>query len=347
MSRTQKFAIALVTAPDMKVARSLASAALKARLVACANLLPGIESHYWWEGKIETGSEALILFKTKTERLPALEKLILELRGILESEAKLLALIKKELLEMKAKYTSPRRTEIVAAAGDFRMEDVVPNEGCVITVSHLGFIKRTPVAAYRAQKRGGKGVIGAETYEEDFIETLFTASTHDYTLFFTSSGQCLAKKVYDIPEGTRTAKGKSVSSFLRLNAGEKIAAMVCVKEFDPIHHIVMATKAGITKKTNLADYANATRESGLRGIKLLPMYAGFSPDDERLDPLWKYAAKHQLQGLFVFALGLGLTSAALARGEALRDLSVTRPSLEDVYIELTTEPAPADEPSNV
>jgi DNA gyrase subunit A len=197
-----------------------------------------------------------------------LMKLIEELQGILDSEAKLLALIKKELLELKDKYASPRRTEILDVEGELRMEDVIPNEGTVITVSHLGFIKRTPVAAYRAQKRGGKGVIGAETYEDDFVETLFTASTHDYVLFFTTTGQCLAKKIYDIPEGTRTAKGKSVSSFLRLNAGEKIAAMVCVKEFDPIHHIVMATKAGITKKTNLADYINATRESGLRGIKL-------------------------------------------------------------------------------
>ncbi len=198
----------------------------------------------------------------------ALEKLILELRDILASEARLLALIKSELVELRDKYASPRRTEILDVEGELRMEDVIPNEGCVITVSHLGFIKRTPVAAYRAQKRGGKGVIGAETYEEDFVETLFTASTHDYVLYFTSTGQCLAKKIYDIPEGTRTAKGKSVSSFLRLNAGEKIAAMVCVKDFAETNHIVMATRNGITKKTNLGDYANATRESGLRGIKL-------------------------------------------------------------------------------
>jgi DNA gyrase subunit A len=122
---------------------------------------------------------------------------------------------------MKAKYTSPRRTEIIGAAGEFRMEDVIPNEGCVITVSHLGFIKRTPVADYRSQKRGGKGVIGAETYEEDFVEHLFTASTHDYILFLTSIGQCHAKKVYDVPEGTRTSKGKSVSSFLRLSRGRE------------------------------------------------------------------------------------------------------------------------------
>jgi DNA gyrase subunit A len=198
----------------------------------------------------------------------ALETLILELRGILESDAKLMALIKKELGEMKAKYTSPRRTEIIGAASDFRMEDVIPNEGCVITVSHLGFIKRTRVADYRSQKRGGKGVIGAETYEEDFVESLFTASTHDYILFLTSTGQCHAKKVYDVPEGTRTSKGKSVSSFLRLAEGEKIAAMLCIKDFAPDKFLVMVTRNGITKKTGLTDYANTTREGGLIGINL-------------------------------------------------------------------------------
>ncbi len=169
---------------------------------------------------------------------------------------------------MKAKYTSPRRTEIIGAAGEFRMEDVIPNEGCVITVSHPGFIKRTPVADYRSQRRGGKGVIGAETYDDDFVEHLFTASTHDYILFVTSHGQCFAKKVYDIPEGVRTAKGKSVKSFLALDEGEKVAAMLCFQEFDGAHFLVMATKAGTIKKTALADYTNATRESGLIGINL-------------------------------------------------------------------------------
>lgn len=194
--------------------------------------------------------------------------IIEELRSILASEEKLLALIKKELLEMKEKYSSPRRTEITAAVGEFRMEDVIPNEGCVITVSHLGFIKRTPVAEYRSQKRGGKGVIGTDTYDEDFVEHLFTASTHDYILFLTTTGQCLAKKVYDVPEGTRASKGKSTKSFLALSEGERIAAMICVQDFDANLHLVMATKNGITKKTNLADYTNATREGGLRGIKL-------------------------------------------------------------------------------
>ena len=199
-----------------------------------------------------------------------LMKLIEELRGILESEAKLLDLIKRELLEMKAKYTSPRRTAIEAAVGEFRMEDVVPNEGCVITVSHLGFIKRTPAAEYRLQRRGGKGVIGAETYEEDFVEHLFTASTHDFILFLSSSGQCHARKCYDVPEGTRASRGKSVGSFLRLSEGEKIAAMLCVRDFVADRFLVMATRAGVIKKSPLSDYANSTRDGGIIGINLDP-----------------------------------------------------------------------------
>ena len=195
-------------------------------------------------------------------------KLIEELRSILESSEKLNAILKAELLEMRAKYLSPRRTEIIGALGDFRMEDVIPNQGCVITVSHLGFIKRTPVAEYRSQKRGGKGVIGTETYEDDFVERLFTASTHDFILFITTKGQCLANKVYDIPEGNRTSKGKSVSSFLRLEEGEKIAAMLCVQDFSADRYLVMATKGGIVKKSALSDFTNATRESGLIGINL-------------------------------------------------------------------------------
>ncbi len=194
-------------------------------------------------------------------------KLIEELRGILESEKKLLALIKKELLALKEKYTQPRRTEITAAAGEFRMEDVIANEGCVITVSHQGFIKRTPVASYRSQKRGGKGIIGTETYEEDFVEHLFTASTHDYIMFFMNNGRVYVEKVYEIPEGTRASKGKSVSSVLQLQKDEKIAAMVCVKEFSENLHLVMCTKNGVAKKTNLAEYSNP-RRGGIIGIKL-------------------------------------------------------------------------------
>jgi len=197
-----------------------------------------------------------------------LQTLIASLREILESEEKLRSVIKTEMLALREKYSQPRRTEILGAAGEFRMEDVIPNEGCVITVSHLGFIKRTPVAEYRSQKRGGKGIIGTETYDEDFVEHLFTASTHDYILFLTSTGQCQAKKVYDTPEGTRASKGKSVASFLRLTEGEKIASMLCVKDFADNQYLVMATKCGVIKKSALSDYANCTRDGGLIGINL-------------------------------------------------------------------------------
>ncbi len=195
-------------------------------------------------------------------------RLIEELRGILESERRLLDVIKEELTAAGAKYSSGRKSDIVPDMGDFRMEDVIPNEGMVITISHAGFIKRTRVAEYRSQKRGGKGIIGTDTYTDDFVEHLFTAQTHDYILFITSDGQCLARKVYQIPEGARTAKGKSVKSFLSLDEGEKVAAMLTTPDFDEEHFLVMATKHGQIKKTALAAYTNSTRDAGIIGINL-------------------------------------------------------------------------------
>ena len=195
-------------------------------------------------------------------------RLIEGLRAILESERLLLDVIKNELTEAGAKYSSPRKCEVAPDMGEFRMEDVIPNEGMVITISHAGFIKRTRVADFRSQKRGGKGVIGTDTYSDDFVEHLFTAQTHDYILFITSHGQCLARKVYEIPEGSRVSKGKSVKSFLALDDGEKIAAMLTHSAFDEEHYLVMATKAGQIKKTALAAYANATRPAGIIGINL-------------------------------------------------------------------------------
>jgi DNA gyrase subunit A len=205
--------------------------------------------------------------KIEAEYLELL-KLIADLQDILNNDWRLREVIKTELLAMKEKYGDSRKTQIMAAAGEFRMEDVIPNEGCVITISHAGFIKRTPVVDYRSQKRGGKGVIGAETYENDFVEHLFTASTHDTILFVTSHGQCYAKKVYEIPDGDRTSKGKSVKSFLALDEGEKVASTICFTEFAADRYLVMATKQGTIKKTALADYTNASRESGLIGINL-------------------------------------------------------------------------------
>ena len=197
-----------------------------------------------------------------------LMKLIQEYRSILENEQKLLKVIKEDLQEMRKKYAGERRTQIVAEEGEFRMEDVIANEGCIITVSHNGFIKRTGVSAYRSQKRGGKGVIGSGQYDEDFIEHLFTASTHDYIMFFMNNGRVYVHKVYEIPEGTRTSKGRSIKNVLDLQPDEKVAAMICVKNLDDADKsLIMATKNGVVKKTILSDYKNC-RKGGIIGINL-------------------------------------------------------------------------------
>lgn len=199
-------------------------------------------------------------------------KLIEEYKGILTNESKLLSIISNELLELKKKYGSERKTKLISAEGEFKMEDVIANQGCMITVSHKGFIKRTPISSYKSQKRGGKGVIGAGQYEEDFVEHLFTASTHDLILFFMKNGRVYVEKVYEIPEGSRTSKGRSLSNVLAFEKNEEVAAMICVKDFQEGKHLVMATVKGIVKKTALSDYSNF-RKGGIIGIKI-------DPDDE-------------------------------------------------------------------
>ena len=196
-----------------------------------------------------------------------LMKIIEEYNAILENEAILLKVILDELKELREKYNTPRRTKIVDAEGEFCIEDVIANEGCIITVSHKGFIKRTSVSSYRSQKRGGKGVIGTGHYDDDFIIHLFTASTHDYIMFFMSNGRVYVEKVYEIPEGSRTAKGRSISNVLELQKDETVAAMICIKEFTEDNHLVMATRKGVVKKTNLNDYANF-RRGGIIGINI-------------------------------------------------------------------------------
>lgn len=195
-----------------------------------------------------------------------LAKIIAGYRTILENEQKLLDVIIDELSVYKKKYASPRRTQIVAAEGEMRMEDMIADVGCIITVSHNGFIKRTETSAYRAQKRGGKGVIGAVQHEEDFIEHLFTASTHDTIMFVMDNGRVYAQKVYEIPEGSRTAKGRALVNVLDLKGEEKVAAMLCFRAYVDTSHLVLCTKMGVIKKTNLMEYQNAHR--GLIGINL-------------------------------------------------------------------------------
>lgn len=186
-------------------------------------------------------------------------KLIATLKGILESKAKRMNIIKEELLVLKKNYGDLRRTEIKEEEEEFTIEDLIAEEDMVITITHNGYIKRLGIDAYRRQGRGGKGVIGMETREEDFVEHLFIASTHDYILFFTNIGKCHWLKVHEIPVGGRVTKGKSITNLLDLAEGERLKTFAPVKEFDEKHYVVMATKNGTIKKTELSAFSNPRR----------------------------------------------------------------------------------------
>ena len=212
---------------------------------------------------------------------------IKDLRDILAKEQRVFTIIKKELREIRDKYGSPRLTETAPDQAEINMEDLIANEGCIISITHGGFIKRTAVSAFRAQRRGGKGVIGMQTREGateqeegDFVEHLFTATTHDYLMFFTAAGRAYVEKVYEIPEMGRAAKGRSIANILELKPDEKIAATIRIQSkksgtgpsavdqtWDENLHIVFATQSGIVKKSNLSDYANV-RRGGIIAIQI-------------------------------------------------------------------------------
>jgi DNA gyrase subunit A len=207
-------------------------------------------------------------------------KTIRDLLDVLAKEARVMKIIKDELREIQRKYGSERLTEIVPDEGEINMEDLIANEGCIITITHNGFIKRTAVSAYRAQRRGGKGVIGMTTREGvseedgDFVEHLFTATTHDYLMFFTTTGRCYVERVYEIPEMSRTSKGRSIANILELRPEEKIAATIRVQgqktdeeTWSENLHIVFATRSGIVKKSNLNDFRNI-RKGGIIAIQI-------------------------------------------------------------------------------
>jgi DNA gyrase subunit A len=192
-------------------------------------------------------------------------KFIKELKALLADKGKRMQLISKELLEVKQKYGDERRTEIVSEKTEFTMEDMIAEEEVVITISHGGFIKRFPVSRYRRQSRGGRGVTGARTSEQDWVEHLFIASTHHYVLFFTDRGQCYWLKVYDIPAAAKDAKGRAIVNLLSLAKEEKIAAFVTVKEFSDNQYIAFATRHGLVKKTALTAFSNP-RKAGIAAI---------------------------------------------------------------------------------
>lgn len=196
-------------------------------------------------------------------------KLIEKLRGILENERTRKKIIKDELLALKEKYGDERRTEIIKDYKEFSLEDIIAEEDVVVTISHGGFIKRFPVSGYRRQGRGGKGVTGAGTKEDDFIEHMFVASTHQYILFFTDKGRCYWLKVHEVPEGGRTAKGRSIVNLLDKDKDDNITAFVAVKEFREDQFLIMATEKGTIKKTVLSAYGNV-RKGGINAINLVP-----------------------------------------------------------------------------
>jgi len=225
--------------------------------------------------------QAQAILDMKLQRLTQLEreKLVAEyqetikrieyLRSVLGSEALVRKIIKDELLEIREKYQDARRTEIMAAAEEIDLEDLIAEEDMVITITNTGYIKRNPVGIYRSQRRGGKGKIGMGVREEDFVEHLFVASTHDYLLFFTDAGKVYWQKVHQIPEAGRATKGKAIVNLLQLAQGEKITAILPVDEFREDRYVVMATRQGVIKKTPLQAYSNP-RAGGIIALTLEP-----------------------------------------------------------------------------
>jgi DNA gyrase subunit A len=201
------------------------------------------------------------------EELKDVRKFIKECKEILGSKPRRMKILKEELSELAHGFGDQRRTEIVADQGEFSIEDLIAEEDMVITVSHAGYIKRLPTTAYRRQRRGGKGVIGAHAKEDDWVEHLFIASTHDYVMFFTQQGQCYWLKVHEIPQAARAARGKPILSCIALKPDERVAALVPVREFSEDQFLLFATKQGVVKKTVLSEFGNP-RSSGIRAINI-------------------------------------------------------------------------------
>ena len=193
--------------------------------------------------------------------------LIKELTEILADKNKLLEVIKKELLEIKAKYNDERRTKIVQNPGEIDIEDLIEEEASVIAMTNLNYIKRTPLDTYKSQNRGGRGIMGMQTREEDAVTRLFVCSTHDYLMFFTNFGRVYRIKGYQVPEAGRTARGLAVVNLLSVSQGEKITAVVPVRDFEDGKYLVMVTKSGIIKKTDLSSFSNI-RKAGLTAVGL-------------------------------------------------------------------------------
>ena len=226
-----------------------------------------------------TDIQAQAILDMRLQRLTGLErekitseyqdliKSIAHYKAILESPAMVLQIIKDEMKEIKERHGDERRTEFLYESGDIDVEDLIAEEDMVVTISHDGYIKRNPISLYRAQRRGGKGLTGVRPKEEDFVELLFVASSHDYFLFFTNKGRVYWKKVHEIPEAGRMSRGKAIVNLLELQRGEKVATTLAVRDFSGDKYAVMATREGLVKKTELSAYSNP-RSGGIVAIKI-------------------------------------------------------------------------------
>ena len=201
------------------------------------------------------------------EEYKQLMELIDHLRAILSSEKLLFDVMKEELIEIRDKFGDERKTKIVASEAEIEVEDLIKEEECVVALTHYGYIKRMPIDTYRSQRRGGKGITGMATRENDFVKEIFIASTHDTILFFSNKGKLYKLRGYEIPEAGRTAKGTAIVNLLSLDPGEKISAVIPIQNFAEGKYLLMATKDGLIKKTPLKEY-DTTRRTGLQGITL-------------------------------------------------------------------------------
>ena len=236
-------------------------------------------------GLSEIQAQAILDMRLKTlsglqrekieEEYNELMKLIAHLKEILASETLVYGIIKDEMIEVKEKFGDERKTKIIAAEGDIDVEDLIKEEQSVIALTHFGYIKRMPIDTYKSQKRGGKGITGMTTKEDDFVKQIFTASTHDTILFFSNKGKLYRLRGYEVPESGRTAKGTAIVNLLSLDAGEKISTIIPIQNFAEGKYLLFATRNGLIKKTALTEY-NSARKTGLLAITL-------KDDDEVID----------------------------------------------------------------
>ena len=268
-----------------------------------------------------------------------LKKLIDYYNAVLASEAMVMGIIKDEILEVKRKYADERRTEISALDGEIDMLDLIQEEDMVVTLSHYGYVKRVPKATYKAQKRGGKGVLGASTREEDFVEQMYVTSTHDSLMFFTNRGRVYQLNCYEIPEAGRTAKGTAIVNLLQLDGGEKVTAMLPVSaEKIEDHYLVMATKNGLIKRTALSEFTNL-RKSGLIAIVLREDddLIGVALTDGRGDIL--VGSRNGMSIRFheenmrpIGRAAMGVKSIELVGDDAVVDMSIIEPDTENMHV---------------